>query len=277
MMLTALARPQWLEPPIERVIPTRDLLLVIDLSGSMDHEDFTDEEGQTTNRLAAVKEVLGDFLVEREGDRVGLVVFGDSPFLQAPFTTDLALCRQLLDETVVGMAGPRTALGDALGLGMQLFENSDTPTKTMIALTDGNDTASAVPPVEAARVARDRGVTIHTIAIGDPSTVGEEAIDLDVLRQVAKESGGESFLALDRDELQEIYDQLDQIETRELTTASHRPRRDVYYWPLGIALLLSAADRLRDLLRPRLPSHASASLSRLRVNRQTFQTEVVSS
>ena len=131
----------------------------------------------TVNRLTAVKEVMGDFLACREGDRVGLVVFGNSPFLQVPFTTDLTLCRQLLDETDVGMAGPRTALGDAIGLGIRLFDNSDVPTKTIIALTDGNDTASSVPPVEASRIARDRDITIHTIAVGDPTTVGEEEID----------------------------------------------------------------------------------------------------
>ena len=95
LVLTALARPQWLEPPIERSLPTRDLLLLVDLSGSMDQQDFTNATGQSVNRLTAVKEVLGDFLTRREGDRVGLVVFGTAPFLQVPFTTDLRLCRQI--------------------------------------------------------------------------------------------------------------------------------------------------------------------------------------
>jgi Ca-activated chloride channel family protein len=97
LVLTALARPQWLEPPIHRAIPTRDLLLLVDLSGSMDQKDFTNAAGETVDRLTAVKDVLGEFLMRREGDRVGLVVFGTSPFLQVPFTTDLGLCRQLLD------------------------------------------------------------------------------------------------------------------------------------------------------------------------------------
>ena len=198
LVLLALARPQWLEPPIERSVPTRDLLLVVDLSGSMEQQDFTNAAGQSVDRLTAVKEVLGDFLARREGDRVGLVVFGNSPFLQVPFTTDLALCRQLLDETAIRMAGPRTALGDAFGLGIRLFENSDAPTKTIITLTDGNDNSSAVPPVEAARVAADRGITIHTVAIGDPTTVGEEALDEQTLRTVAESTGGDYFLAMDR-------------------------------------------------------------------------------
>ena len=276
LVLTALARPQWLESPIERTIPTRDLLLLVDLSGSMDHEDFTNTAGDTVNRLSAVKEVVGDFLVRREGDRVGLIVFGNSPFLQVPFTTDLELCRQLLDGTNVGMAGPRTALGDAIGLGIQQFDNSDAPAKTIIALTDGNDTASAVPPVEASRVAKDRDITIHTIAVGDPTTVGEEEIDQQVLEDVARATNGDFFLALNRDELIEIYRRLDEIETREVKTVSHRPRRDLHHWVLAVALLLSVATHARRLWVRRAAT-PSVPTKRLRVNARTFELESVES
>ncbi len=276
LVLAALARPQWLEPPIERQLPTRDLLLLVDLSGSMDHEDFTNGEGQTVNRLTAVKEVVGEFLARREGDRVGLVVFGNSPFLQVPFTTDLDLCRQLLDGTDVGMAGPRTALGDAIGLGIQLFDNSNVPTKTIIALTDGNDTASAVPLVEASRVAKDRDITIHTIAVGDPTSVGEEEIDQQALQDVARATDGDFFLALNRDELAGIYERLDTIETREVNTVSHRPRRDLYFWPLAIGLLLSIATHTWKLRYER-SAKSSALTTRLRVNTRTFELEAVES
>jgi Ca-activated chloride channel family protein len=166
------------------------------------------------------------------------VVFGDAPFLQAPFTTDLNLARQLLGETAIGMAGPRTAFGDAIGLGITLFDKSDAPAKTIIALTDGNDTASQVPPAEAARVAKERGIRIHTVAIGDPTTVGEEKLDEDALRAVAQDSGGSYFFAADRPQLAGIYDELDKIEMRQVKVISHRPRRDLYYWPLLAALLL---------------------------------------
>ena len=274
LVVAALARPQWLEPPIERTIPTRDLLLVVDLSGSMDHEDFTNADGMTVNRLTAVKEVMGDFLIRREGDRVGLVVFGNSPFLQVPFTTDLTLCRQLLDETDVGMAGPRTALGDAIGLGIGLFDNSDVPTKTIIALTDGNDTASSVPPMEAARIARDRDITIHTIAVGDPATVGEEEIDQQALKEVAEMTQGDFFLALNRTELADIYDRLDTIETREVKTVSHRPRRDLFFWPLGIALVISLLSNGLQLFTERR-AQVSSPKTRLRVNARTFELETV--
>lgn len=240
----------------------------------MDQRDFTNAVGETVSRLDCVKGVVGDFLVRREGDRVGLVVFGNSPFLQVPFTTDLSLCRQLLDETAVGMAGPRTALGDSIGLGIHQFDNSTMPQKAMIVLTDGNDTASAMPPVEAARVARDRDITIHTIAIGDPTTVGENRIDEDALRNVAQTTkNGSFFRALNREELEGIYDQLDAIETRELNTVSHRPRQDLYYWPLGVALLVSLVHRAWMVLCDRVRQPKQISNVRLRVNARTFELE----
>lgn len=273
LVLTALARPQWLEPPIERTVPTRDLLLLVDLSGSMDQNDFTDATGNKVTRLAAVKEVLGDFLARRQGDRVGLVVFGDVPFLQAPFTTDLELCQRLLDETAVGMAGQQTALGDAIGLGIQLLEDNPTPEKTMIALTDGNDTRSAVPPVEAARVAKDRQITIYTVAMGDPSTVGEEKLDRESLKAVANATGGESFLALNRQQLETIYDQLDEIETHNLDTVSHRPRRDLYCWPLSLVLLISLLLQLQQTLSAQKQRRPTVAATRLRVNTRTFELE----
>jgi Ca-activated chloride channel family protein len=275
LVLTALARPQWLEPPIERSIPTRDLLLLVDLSGSMEEQDFTNAAGQAVNRLQAVKEVLGDFLARRAGDRVGLVVFGDAPYLQVPFTMDLALCQQLLDETAVGMAGPRTALGDAIGFGIQLFENSDARTKTIIALTDGNDTSSAVPPAEAARVAKDRGITIHTIAIGDPTTVGEEKLDQESLQAVAKSTGGDFFLAMNRGELAGVYQRLDEIETRAVKTVSHRPRRDLYYWPLAAALIVSLTAQGWTLFARRASAPRAVLPKRLRVSPRTFELEAV--
>lgn len=274
LVLVSMARPQWLEPPIDREIPTRDLMVLVDLSASMSHSDFTDADENVVDRLTALKEVLGEFLLRREGDRVGLVVFGNAPFLQVPFTTDLDLCRELLTETEVGMAGPKTALGDAMGLAIQLFDNSDTPTKTVIALTDGNDTASTVPPAEAARVARDREITIHTIAMGDPVTVGEQAIDQQALREVAQTTGGDFFLALQRDELESVYKRLDEIEPRQRNSISYRPRRDVFVYPLSMALILSVLPGIGSLFSRQQISHVRRS-ARLRVNTRTFELEAV--
>ncbi|WP_193215027.1 VWA domain-containing protein [Luteolibacter marinus] len=273
LVLAALARPQWIEPPVTREQPTRDLLLLVDLSASMRQEDFKTPDGKATDRLSAVKSVVGDFLVRRQGDRVGLVVFGNAPFLQAPFSTDLDLSRKLLEESSIGMAGPRTALGDAIGLGINLFEDSDAPAKTIIALTDGNDTDSKVPPVEAARIARDRGIRIHTVAIGDPVTTGEEKLDVRTLEDVAATAGGSYFFAADRQQLAGIYEALDGIETREVKVISHRPRRDLFQWPLLAALLVSMAAKALAALRDRQRRPAANPRS-VRVHPLTGKLEI---
>jgi len=235
----ALARPQYIEPPISREIPVRDLLLAVDLSGSMATEDFQGPDGTAVDRLTAVKAVLDDFLSRRQGDRVGLILFGSAAFVQVPFTEDLAVCRELLAEAQVRMAGPQTAFGDALGLAINVFERSTVQERVLIALTDGNDTNSQVPPVKAAQIAADKGIVIHTVAVGDPRAAGEDALDEAALTQVAAATGGLYSHAANRSELQSIYDQLDRIETRRVQSVSHRPRRDVYWWPLAAALVLS--------------------------------------
>jgi Ca-activated chloride channel family protein len=237
LLVLALARPQWLEPALVRELPTRDLLLAVDLSGSMAAEDFEDADGRRIERLTAVKQVVDDFLGRRQGDRVGLLVFGNAAFVQAPFTQDLDVVRQLLADTVVGMAGPKTAFGDAIGLAISLFERSKLQQRTLIILTDGNDTGSQVPPDKATAIAADQGIVIHTIAIGDPASIGEQALDQEMLETVAGRSGGRYFFAADRDALAQIYDTLDQIETRKVETISQRPRRDLYVWPLGFAFI----------------------------------------
>ncbi|WP_157505433.1 VWA domain-containing protein [Geminicoccus roseus] len=257
-MVLALARPQWVEPPVVRELPTRDLLLAVDLSGSMETEDFTDQSGRTIDRLAAAKQVVGDFLLRRDGDRVGLIVFGTAPFVQVPFTQDLAVSRRLLDETSVRMAGPQTMLGDAIGLAISTFENSQVQERVLILMTDGNDTGSKVPPVEAARIARDRGITIHTIAVGDPAAVGEDRLDEETLRSIASTTGGAYFHANDRAELEGVYQRLDELETRKVETISYRPRHDLFFWPLGIALALTMLGQLalvlREVVRRRRPA-----------------------
>ena len=275
LLVIALARPQWLEPALSKNLPTRDLLLLVDLSGSMRQEDFTNAVGNKIDRLTAVKEVLGDFLERRDGDRIGLVVFGDAPFLQAPFSTDLHLTRLLLEETAIGMAGPRTALGDAIGLGISLFDGSDAPAKTIIAITDGNDTKSQVPPVEAARVARNRDIRIHTVAIGDPTTAGEERLDEAVLRDVASTGGGRYFFAADRGSLSDIYESLDKIETRQVKVISHRPRRDLFHWALLVALAISIAEKSLHAFGKSRMGAPLRSTGTVRVHPRTGKLEVI--
>lgn len=238
-LVLAVARPQWIEPPVSKTRPMRDLLVAVDLSGSMETRDFTDASGKTTDRLTAVKQVLDGFLAKREGDRVGLVFFGTAAFAQAPFTEDLAACRQLLDEARVKMAGPQTAFGDAIGLAITMFERSPMKQKVLIVLTDGNDTASQVPPVKAAEIAKDKGIVIHTVSVGDPTAAGEQALDMPTLQTVAKSTGGVYSAASDRKQLEAIYQRLDELETHAAETVSHRPKRDVHHWPLAIGFAAS--------------------------------------
>lgn len=248
LLVAALARPQFVDPAISRITPTRDLLLLVDLSGSMEAEDFTNQKGEKVDRLTAVKEVLGEFLTRRDGDRVGLIVFGNAPFVQIPFTQDLKVCQQLLDETAVRMAGPRTAFGDAIGLGITLFERSENEDKLIIALTDGNDTGSQIPPAEAATIAKDKGIVIHVVGVGDPSTTGEEKLDEEALKAVADNTSGQYFHANDRKELESIYAEIDKMGTREIESEAYRPRRDLFHWPIGLFLLLSVAVQSLKLL-----------------------------
>jgi len=238
LIVLALARPQFLEAPISKVLPTRDLMLLVDLSGSMETADFTNAAGERVDRLTAVKEVLDDFLTRREGDRVGLIVFGNAAFVQVPFTQDLEATRQLLSETAVRMAGPRTAFGDSIGLGITLFERSEVEQRVMIALTDGNDTGSKVPPAQAAKIARDNDIVIHVVGVGDPTATGEEKLDEEALHAVASTTGGRYFHAANRDELQEIYSELDRIDVREIESESYRPRTDLFHWPLAAFMVL---------------------------------------
>jgi Ca-activated chloride channel family protein len=241
LLVAAAARPQLVEPPVRRTQSARDLLLAVDISESMNTRDFTDPQGRKIGRLDAVKLVLDDFIIRREGDRIGLLVFGDAPHLQAPFTLDHGLCRELLDETRVGMAGARTMIGDAIGLGIKLFDAGKARQKVAVLLTDGNDTGSRVPPAKAAEIARSHGITIHTVGIGDPSTKGADLVDAGTLEGIAGETGGQFFLALGRPDLEGIYRKLDEIEKTNLETSSYRPRRPLFQWPLGAALLLIAA------------------------------------
>ncbi len=254
-LVTALARPVWMEEPLVRELPMRDLLVALDLSGSMETRDFTAADGTAVDRLDAAKQVLDEFLSRRDGDRVGLVFFGSAAFIQAPFTEDLDLVRELLDEAQVRMLGPRTVLGDAIGTAIRLFENSEVEERVLIALTDGNDTGSLVPPVRAAEIAADHGVTVHTIAMGDPAAAGEQALDEATLREVAAATGGGYYHAEDREELERIYRELDALNPRQVESSSYRPERELYHWPAGLAIAVSllyfASVELRFLWRAR--------------------------
>ncbi len=237
-LVSALARPQWLGEPVHLEKSARDLMLALDLSGSMEATDFQNANGEQIDRLTVAKDVLRDFAAQREGDRLGLIVFGSAAYLQAPFTDDHQAWQSLLEESIVNMAGPSTALGDAIGLSISQFRQSKTENRVLILLTDGNDTGSKVPPLDAAQVALTEGITIYTVAVGDPSTVGEEALDLETLDAIASDSGGLSFTAIDRDALQDTYERIDQLEPAAYDSLSYRPRQSMFHVPLAAFALL---------------------------------------
>lgn len=244
LLVTALARPQWLEDPQSREVPMRDMLLALDLSGSMETQDFAGSDGQPVDRLTAVKEVLDGFLAQRDSDRIGLIVFGSAPFVQAPFTDDLAVLRSLVEEMELRMAGPKTVIGDAIGLAITLFERSEVDDRVLILLTDGNDTGSLVPPDRAAKLARDNGILVHTIGVGDPAAAGEEPLNEASLKDIAATTGGRYFRALDRAALEGIYAELDRLTPRKVETLTHQPRRELFHWPLAAAMCLSILYQL---------------------------------
>ncbi|WP_025110023.1 VWA domain-containing protein [Pseudomonas sp. H1h] len=252
LILLAAARPVFVEKPIERQQPVRDLMLAIDLSQSMETEDFTNAGGEKINRLAAVKEVVQGFIDKRKDDRIGLIVFGSGAYPQAPLTLDHPSLSLLLADTGIGMAGPNTAIGDAIGLSLKLLDQAHEQEKVLILLTDGNDTSSAITPDHAAEMAANKGVVIHTIGIGDPSASGEAKVNLQGLEQIAQTTGGQFFRAEDRSALDQVYSTLDRLTPHQVKTLSHQPQRELFYWPLGAALALLAVYHLGAMLRPRL-------------------------
>jgi len=238
LVVTATANPQWVEPPIERVESARELMLAIDISQSMETRDFVDPQGRRVDRLKAVKGVVDEFIGRRKGDRIGLIVFGASAFPQAPLTLDHKTVQSLLDEVRIGMAGPQTSIGDAIGVAIKMTEHSKTKERVLILLTDGNDTASRLPPKQAAEIAKQHGITIHTIGIGDPRAGGEQRVDLGALTHVAQVTGGRWFRGENRQGLEGIYRTLDEITPEKVKRAVYRPKRALFYYPLGAAALL---------------------------------------
>jgi Ca-activated chloride channel homolog len=261
LVLAALARPVWVEPPLQQTQPVRDLLLAIDISQSMQARDYTDSSGQQVDRLTAVKQVVQDFIDQRANDRMGLIVFGGSAYPQAPLTLDHASLKILLDEVGIGIAGPNTAIGDAIGLGIKMLENSQQPDQTLILLTDGNDNHSAIPPDQAAALAAQKHIRIHSIGIGDPSGSGENRVDRHALELIATTTGGRSFMANDSAALAQVYATLDQLTPHEVQHLSYQPKRDLFWLPLGAALLLLS------LL------HSLTALAAQRTNRPAPSTE----
>jgi len=257
LLVAAAMRPQWLGEPIPQPTTGRRLMLAVDTSGSMATEDM---EGGAT-RLRVVQNVAGRFIDGRRGDRVGLILFGTRPYLQAPLTADLGTVHRFLNEAVVGVAGTETAIGDAIGLAIKRLRAeaeaaggpsgptapAASPGQTvLILLTDGQNDAGAMPPLEAARLAARAGLKIYTIGVGaapgggffdvDP---GNTDLDEDTLKAIATATGGQYFRATDITTLQEVYHRIDRLEPATGNQQWLRPADEWFTWPLAAALLLS--------------------------------------
>ncbi len=262
LLVLAAAQPQWLREPT--MIPTsgRDLMLVVDISGSMRSMDFG-SGNDPMDRLSVVKQVAGRFLAERRGDRVGLILFGAQPYLRAPLTHDHEAVRMLLAEAEVGLAGEHTAIGDAIGLALKVMRERPADSRVVVLLTDGVSNAGGIGPRQAAQLAAREGLRIHTIGMGADDTVapnplgtwsgGAHHFNRAVLEEVAHGSGGSYFHALDRAGLQEAYRRIDLLEPSIGDAIRDHTAIDLYPWPLAAALLASMAVALRTT-GPRRPA-----------------------
>jgi Ca-activated chloride channel family protein len=248
LTVTGLARPEILGPPVVIEKAARDLVLAIDISGSMDTRDLKDAEGQPLQRLDTVKAVVNDFIIKREGDRIALIVFGSSAYLQTPFTEDLETAAELMAQTEVGMAGPHTAIGDAIGLALRTFEASDIEQKLLVLLSDGADTNSQMSPLNATEIAAAAGVKIFTIGVGDPKGTGEQRVDLAALEAVAERSNGAFYVAEDTEGLREIYAEIDRLNPRLVDTTTFQPKDPLWHFAFAAAAMLGIGSLLFLLL-----------------------------
>lgn len=248
LLLLAAARPQWLGEPLPLPSSGRDLLLAVDVSGSMDYRDMQ-WQGESVSRLTLVQRLLGEFIEGRTGDRLGLILFGSQAYLQTPLTFDRHSVRSWLDEAVVGIAGKNTAIGDAIGLAIKRLRQRPADSRVLILITDGANTGGEVAPLTAARLAAGERVRIYTIGIGaDADQAGamglyglNPGLDLDepLLRELAAVSGGEYFRARSQDELRSIAATLDRLEPVAQAPTTVRQVLPLYAWPLAAAVLLS--------------------------------------
>ena len=248
-LIISAARPQYIGEPVQLPTNGRDLMLAVDISGSMGTEDM--EVGNTlVSRLLVVKAVVGDFVERRVGDRLGLILFGSKAYLQTPLTFDRKTVRTLLMETPLGIAGGKTAIGDAIGLAVKRLQSRPADSRVLILLTDGQNNIGEVTPLQAAKIAAQEGVKIYTIGFGAEEmqipgllfnrTVNPSSeLDSQTLIEIAELTGGIYQRARSAAELQAIYTVLDELEPIEQDQETFRPVMSLFYWPLALALLAS--------------------------------------
>jgi len=247
--ITAGAKPMWIGDPVSLPLSGRDLMMAIDLSGSMENPDFS-LNGEKVDRLTVVKEVAGDFIARRQGDRIGLILFGRRAYVQTPLTFDLKTVEYMLKEAEIGLAGKETAIGDGIGLAVKRLRDKPEQSRVLILLTDGANTAGEVEPLKAAELAKELGLKIYTIGVGADSMevqtfFGRSRVnpsaDLDegTLTKIAAETGGAYFRAKDTSGLEAIYEKLDELEPASQEAETLRPQKSLFFWPLSAGLLIA--------------------------------------
>ena len=245
-LIIASARPQWTGDAVELPISGRDLMMAIDISKSMDHP--IRHNLRSVSRLTATKAVASDFIENRIGDRIGLILFGDQAYVQSPLTFDRTTVNILLQEAVTGLAGSATAIGDAIGLAVKRLHSQDKSSanridknisddRVLILLTDGVNNRGEITPLKAAELAKKMELKIHTIGIGNK---GSRELDERTLRIIAKTTGGRYFRAYNTRDLKKIYELLDELEPVEKDVKSYRPIKSLFYVPLTASFILAA-------------------------------------
>ena len=249
LLVSAAARPMWRGEPVPQPASGRDLMLAVDISGSMKQKDMV-LDNKAVNRLEAVKSVISKFVERRSGDRMGLILFGTNAYLHVPLTFDKQTLITLLDEAQIGFAGEKTAIGDGIGMAIKRLKSSQSNSRVLILLTDGSNTAGNLTPVQATNLAKKVELKVYSIGIGAeemmvPGFFGSRRVnpsrDMDEseLKQIAAATGGRYFRAANTQDLEAIYTLLDKLEPVEHEAKTIRPQKSLAYLPLAIALGLS--------------------------------------
>lgn len=252
LLLTAAARPVILEPPLYHLEPKRDLMLAIDFSQSMDTRDIHIPDQPDAKRLDVVKKAAATFIKKRPNDRIGLIAFGDKAFPLAPPTSQHDTLLRILGMTESGMAGANTALGDAIGVTLKLLNNKNTSEKVLILLTDGNDNRSQLDPLQAARIASERDLTIHTIGFGRIDAAEADAVDVASLEKIAILTGGQAFLATDQEALAHVYSAIDSMTPDNAKELKAQPHKQLFWIPALAAVATLLLQLFGDAVIPRL-------------------------
>jgi len=258
MLVAAVARPTWVGESVTLPQNGRDLMLAIDISGSMREDDM--RVGQRyVSRLDSVKAVVGDFVDKRHGDRIGLILFGEQGYLQTPLTFDRDTARIQLNEALPGFAGNSTAIGDAIGLSISTLRNKPSESRVLILLTDGANT-SGTDPRDAMEIAAEAGIRIHTVGVGADTklergifggvreTYPSRDLDEALLSEIASLTGGEYFRARDPASMASIYAEINKLEPVP-EESTYRPIKSLFHLPLAFSLGLAT---VLVLMRSRL-------------------------